>query len=901
MAPGADPRRPPAPSSPGPRRRLRRFSFGSDLRREVEREIAAHREHATDELVAAGLDPAVAREEAGRRFGDLEGCREACCAIDRRRDSVRLRARLWSDLGQDLRLAWRTLRHDPAFLVAAVLTLTLGLGANVAVFSVVYGVLLKPLPFPDPERLVMLWEKNPEKGWTAEVVAPANFLDWRQPNPAFADITAYANGVDQISWTGRGEPTALRAALVTGNFSDVLAVRPALGRGLRFEETWRGHRVALISDAFWRHHLGADRGIVGNTLTLNDVAVTVVGVMPPGFAFPFPGLDLWVPAAWSPEDTQKVWFRRAHMLRAVGRLRPGVSLAQARGYLEATASRLERAYPETNHLMGAGLTPLGEWWVGERRQTLLLLLGAVGLVLLIACVNVANLQLVRATARLREMGLRQALGAGRWRLTRQLLSESVLLALAAGAAGVIAGAWATRALVALAPDTLPRATEIGLHPAVLAFALAATLATALVFGLAPALAASRPRGGPLVQSSRATLSRGALRARETLVIAEVALATLLVIGAGLLLRSFDRMRHVDPGFRADHVLAVELSLPGKRYSEDAQVAAFYHRLLAGAAALPGVASAALADGLPPTGHGWTGDFSIAGRPPGEYGSEFHHRLVSADYFQALRVPLRRGRTFRTADDAHALRVAVINERLARQYFGAGDPIGQRLTLDRKPAADAVWRTIVGVVGDERLSGVAARAPAQIFEPYEQNPDGAMYLVLRTPGDPLALAQPVRALVRSLDRGLPLLSVQSLDDIVAGTLGTERFLTLLMMVFAATALLLAAVGIGSVMSYNIAYRTHEFGVRIALGAAAGEIMRRSVGGSLLRAAAGIACGAAAALALSPLLERLLFSTRATDPATLAAVVLALLAVACCAAYLPARRSLRIDPAVCLRHE
>jgi putative ABC transport system permease protein len=889
---------------PSPHRRWlrrRRFAFGLDLGREIDREIAAHLEHATEELIASGLDAEAAREEAGRRFGDLERYRDACCAIDRRRESLRLRARLWGDLRQDLRLALRTLRRDPAFLAAAMLILTLGLGANVAVFSVVYGVLLKPLPFPHPDRLLMLWEKNPEKGWTAAEVAPANFLDWRRPNPAFADITAYENGTDLLAWTGGGEPRALRASRVAGNFNDVLGVQPARGRALRWEETWRGHRVALVSDAFWRHHLGADPAVVGRTLRLNDVAVTVIGVMPPGFAFPVSDLDLWLPLGWSPDSTGKVWFRRAHMLRAVGRLRPGVSLPQGRGYLAAIAGRLERLYPETNRRMGAGATPLAEWWVGERRPTLLLLAGAVGLVLLIACVNVANLQLVRATARLREMGLRQALGASRWRLARQLLAESLLLAVVAGTAGVAAGAGATRALVALAPDSLPRVTEIGLHPAVLAFALGATLATAMLFGLAPALAVSRPRRESLGHDSRASVPRTALRSREALVVAEVALATLLVAGAGLLLRSFERMRHVDPGFRADHVLAVELSLPGKRYSEDPQVTGFYHRLLAGAAALPGVAGAALADGLPPTGRGWTGDFAIAGRPPGEYGSEFHHRLVSPDYFGVLRVPLRRGRLFRAADGAHSPRVALINERLARQYFGAADPLGQRLTLDRQPTAESVWRTVVGVVGDERLSGVAARAPAQIFEPFAQSPEQSMYLVLRTPGDPLALAQPVRALLRALDRDLPLLSVHSLDEIVAGTLAAERFLTLLMLAFAASALLLAAVGIGSVMSYNIAYRTRELGIRIALGAAAGEILRQSVVRSLLRAALGVACGAAATLAVSPLLAHLLYSTSVTDPATLGAVVLSLLAVACLAAYLPARRTLHIDPAACLRHE
>jgi predicted permease len=881
---------------------LRRFAFGAGVRDEVERELAAHLEHSVRDLIAAGFDPIAAADEARRRFGDLERFRDACQAIDSRRRRELRRAELWQDLLQDLRLAARGLRRSPGFAAAAALTLSLGIGANVAVFSVVYGVLLKPLPFPNPDRLAMLWEKNPDKGWTAAEVAPANFLDWRQSGSSFRDITAFEMGAQSVAWTGNGEPRVLRAAAVAGNFFDVLERPPARGRGLRMEESWQGHPVAVLSDRLWRQDLGADPSIIGRTLRLRDVPYTVVGVMPPGFSYPFSNLDLWLPMGWRPADREAVWFRRAHMLRAVGRLRPGVSLAEARGNLEAAAARLERLYPETNRHMGAGLTPLREWWVGERRPALLLLLGAVGLVLLIACANLANLQLARATGRWREMALRQALGAGRGRLLRQLLVENLLLAAIAGTAGLLTAGKATSVLVALGPADLPRAAEIGLHPVVLAFALGLTLATALLFGLAPALSATRAPGQLVLVPGRSATSSGTARkARHGLVVVEVALATMLVAGAGLLLRSFERVRQVDPGFRADHVLVVELRLPGKRYQEDAQVAAFYERLRERAAALPGVVSVALADGLPPTGAGWTGGLAIAGRPAGRSDPEFHHRLVSPAYFKTLRVPLRRGRLFAASDDAQAPPVALINERLARQFFPASDPVGQRVALESKPGPLYAWHTIVGVVGDERLDGLAAGAPPQIYSPFPQAPEHGMFLLLRTAADPLPLAAPVRAAVREIDRDLPLLSAKALDGILDHSLAGERFLMLLMAAFGAAALALAAVGIAAVVAYNVGQRTRELGIRMALGATASQVVRLTLGEATAHTALGIALGGFAALGLSRLLRSLLFATSPNDPGTFGLTAFTLVAIALLAAYLPARRALDIDPAISLRQE
>ncbi|HVT58377.1 MAG TPA: ABC transporter permease [Thermoanaerobaculia bacterium] len=886
----------------------RRFSLGAEhrdprsLRGEIENEFDAHLESAARELLEAGLEPPAAWEEARRRFGDRESYRAACHQIDLRHRKARRRGEIMNDLLQDLRFAGRTFRRGPGFVAASILTLALGIGANVAVFSVVYGVMLKPLPFPDPERLVMLFETNPEFGWTAAEVAPANYLDWREPNRAFADITAYNDWIAPVTLTGDHEPEVLSAAAVTGNFFAVLGVPPPLGRGLRPEETWRGHRVAVLSHRLWQRRFGSDPAVLGRTITLNSAATTVIGVMPAGFSFPFRDLDLWVPVGWRPENRATVHFRQAHNLRAVGRLRQGVTLEEARGYLATIAARLARAYPATNRVMGAGLAPLQQWVAGPRRLPLLVLLGAVALVLLVACANVANLQLARATVRTPEIALRSALGAGRWRLLRQLFTESLLLSLLGGVAGLGLGLYGTRGLLAIGPADLPRAEEIHLHGVVLAFACGATLLATLLFGLAPALQAARAEAGLALQRAGCgTASRRIRRTRDGLIAGEVALAAVLVIAATLLLDSLGRLRQVDLGLRSDHVLSASLSLPGVSYPRVAQVVAFYQELCRRARTLPGVRTAGLADGLPPTGAGWTGVFAIAGRPGG---SDFHHRLVSPDYFGVFRVPLRRGRTFTEEDGKEAPGQVLVNDRFAREFFSGEDPIGKRLTMDtvdNRPAPNARWRTVIGVVGDEKLLGPAAPAPAQIYEPLPQNADQGMQLVVRTAGDPLAIVGPLRALVREMDRNLPLLAVASMDEIVSRSVASERFLTLLMALFAAIALTLAAVGVASVMAYNVAQRTREIGVRLALGAAGGQVVGQVVRQAMRPAALGIAAGLAGALAASRLLQGLLFAVRATDPTVFAAVALALTLVALAASYLPARRALRIDPMLALRHD
>ena len=885
-------------------RRLRRFTFGgADLRRAVDDEFTFHLETATRELIAAGLDPRAAREEAERRFGDREAFRAACQRIGRRRRRAQWRGELMHDVVQDLHFALRGFRQSPGFVVAAVLTLALGIGATTAIFSVVYGVLLKPLPLPDPDRLVTLWESNPERRWTQADAAPANLLDWRERSRTLADVTAYIWRASHIALSGAGEPTVLPGVRVFGNFFSVLGTPPVVGRGFRFEESWDGEdRVVVIGDGFWRRRFGADPGIVGRAITLDGVDRVVVGVMPPGFSYPFPGTDVWIPFGFTPAYRQSVAFRRAHFVRPVARLRPGVSVAQAREDLETIAAQLSKEYPETNATMGAGITPLSEWTAGGTRPTLLILLGSVALVLVVACANVANLQLARGTLRRRELAVRSALGAGRGRLCRQLLTESVALAIAGGAVGLSLGFAGLRALLALSPGDLPRQSEIGLHGPVLLFAVAVTLVTGLLFGFAPALHAARASADRTLRGGgrSGTAGRRDQRARSVLVVSEIALAAVLVVAAGLLLRSFGVLIQLDPNFHPAGTIAVDLSLPRARYDEVDRVTGFYRRLLDRARALPGVVSAGLSDGLPLEAPGWSGDFAIAGRAREDFGVEFRHRRTSPDYFATLGVPILAGRNFTDADDG-TVPVALVSESLARHYFAGSDPLGQRLTFDRYPTAASVWRTIVGVVADEKYDRLGAPGGDVIYEPFLQSPSGSITLVVRAAVAPLSILDGLRAQVAALDPAIPLDRPRTLDEVVDHSLARERFLTLLVGLFAAVALALALVGIYGLMAFAVSQRRREIGIRIALGAVGRQVLGLVVGRALALVVIGLALGLVGALLAVRLLRGVLYQVSATDPATFAAVAAVLAATALAASYLPARRAARIDPVETLRQE
>ncbi|HEX2189455.1 MAG TPA: ABC transporter permease [Longimicrobiaceae bacterium] len=889
---------------PGIRRIFRLPTSGATLGGEVDDEIAFHLERRAEELAAGGMSPAAARAQAHREFGDAAEAKRELAEIGRRRLRRERRTGAWDALRQDAAFALRTLRRSPGFSAVAVLTLALAVGANTAIFSAVSGVLLRPLPFADPDRLVMLWEENPEKDWHAVSAAPANLLDWREQVPAFQDVAGYAEFADRVTLTGAGEPQALSAAQVTGNFFSVLGVRAEHGRTLRDEETWAGPEpVAVISRRAWIRSFGADPEVVGRVVQVDGRPVRVVGVVPPGIDLPVEGVDVWLPMAWDPAARQQTWFRRAHWVRPVARLRPGVPLDAADAQLQTVVRRLQAQYPETNRLMGAGMTPLHEFLVGDTRTPLLVLLGAVGLLLLLACANVGNLLLVRATGRQRELAVRSALGAGRRRLVRQVATESLVLSAVAGGAGLLLGWGGTRVLGALRPPELLAEGQIALDWRVLVYTLAVTAASGLLFGLVPAAWTSRaPLGQGLRAGGRATgLGRNARRVTGALVVAEVAVALLLVVGAGLLLRSFRELREVEPGFESRGVLAVTLVLPAAEYDTDEKVAAFYGELVRRAGALPGVVDAGAVRKLPLTDPSWSSDFSVAGRGPDEYGVDVLHREVTPGYFRTLRVPLLRGRGFTPADRAGAPMAVVVNEALARRYFPGEDPVGQRIAFDRVPDESSVWRTIVGVVGSERQDGLADEPRPEIFAPVAQDPTRGMVLVLRAHGDPMTLAPAVRRTVAGLDPDLVPYEVQTLDGVRADSIARQRFLMALLAAFAGVALVLALVGVYGVLAQAVRQRAQEMGIRLALGARPRDVLWLVVRHGLALVAAGIGVGLGAALVATRAVESLLYGVRPTDPPTFAAVAGLLALAGLAAGVVPALRASRTEPATVLRAE
>ncbi len=681
------------------------------------------------------MSPGEARRVALLAFGGVEQTKE------RHRDGWGIR---WiHELVADGRYALRVMRRNPVLAGAAIVTLALGIGANTAIFSAVNAVILRPLPFAHPDRLVMLWESNPEYGWHQETAAPANVLDWRAQVRGFQDVAAYADFDVPVTLSGAGAPRLLRGTLVTGNFFSVLGVPAEAGRMLRDAETWdTGAHVAVISDRLWRNQFGSDPAVAGRSVMLNGRPVQIVGVAPPSFNYPSQDVDVWAPVRWNPADRDKASFRRAHWLRPIARLQPGVTLDEADAQLQIVVKRLQIQYPAINRVMGAGMTPLHAFLVRDTRQPLTLLLAAVALLLLIACANVGNLLLVQAEGRDRESALRLTLGAGRWRLVRQALTESLMLSAIGGAAGLLLGWWGTQGLLALQPAGLLPVSDVGIDWRVLTYVVAATTASGLLFGTAPALWNSRRVPADVLREGGRTGSLGGRIRRwgNALVVGEVAIALLLTVGAGLLVRSFRALEQVDPGFDPHGVLTVRLDASGPAYDTDDKVRAFYDELIRRARALPGVASAAAAAEVPLTDWGWTSQFVAEGWPSGKYGPDVAHREVTPGYFRTMHVPIVRGRAFTEQDGKDAPKVVLINQALARQYFPDEDPIGKRVTFDKKPDAKSTWHTIVGIVGDEHQTSLGAETKVQFMEPFAQDPRSDMTLVLRTGNDPAALAR-----------------------------------------------------------------------------------------------------------------------------------------------------------------
>jgi predicted permease len=876
--------------------RLRAIVRRGSAERELDEELRFHIDMETAKHVRAGLDPADARRRAVRDFGGVEYTKEA------HRD---VRGRWLEELTADTRYALRTLRRAPVLATAAVLTLAIGVGANTTIFSAVNAVILQPLPFREPGRLVMLWEENPEKGWHEQLCAPANVLDWKEQVRAFQDVAMFFEGAGTATLTGEGAPRHLSAAGVTGNFFDVLGVRAQLGRALVPNETWSAGGVArtmVISDRFWRAQFGADPRIVGHSVRVDGQAMQIVGVAPAGFSFPVEGIDVWLPRAWKPAVRGQEFFRRAHFMRAVARLAPGASLETADAQLQAVAARLKQQYPATNKYMGAGLTPLHTFLVGDTRLPLLVLLAAVGLLLLIACANVGNLLLVRAVGREREAALRLTLGAGRRRLVKQALTESLVLSALGGLAGVAVGIAGTRLLETMQPAGMLRVSHFAVDWTVLAYILGVVVASGLLFGTAPALwTGRRSPAESLKEGGRGGETRRVRRWTEALVVAEVALAVVLTLGAGLLVRSFRQLTQVDPGFDPHGVLVAPVVLSGPKYDSASKAVAFFDQLVTRVAALPGVAGAAGTTPAPLVGTGYTSDFVIAGRPAGEYYTEITHRRVTPDYFRVMHVPLRRGRAFTTADRADSPPVVIINEEVARKYFQGQNPVGQRLTFDKVPTDSSQWATIVGVAGSERQRALSADPLTEVYEPLSQDVSDGMSLMVRVSGDAGGMAPSVRRVVAELDPDLAVSDIRSMDAIRFVSLARERFLMTTLVVFAAAGLLLAVIGVYGVLAQVARRRTREMGIRIALGAPAAQVRWMVVRHGLTLVATGVGIGVSVALVVTRGLGALLYHVAPVDPVTFVAVPLLLAITGVAAAWVPALQASRADPAVALRAE
>ena len=799
------------------------------------------------------------------------------------------------------------LTSKPGFTVVAVLTLALGVGANTAIFSVINGVLLKPLPYREPEQLVRLFESSERQ--PRFPMSPANFQDYREQNSTLSALALYTRTDLELSLDDK--PEKLAAMRVTGGFFDLLGFRPLLGREFRREEELADNsRVVILSHGLWQRRFGSDPDIVGKAIPFSGEPFTVIGVMPANVqhvggdyrSLPHgEGVDVWWPIGLKPEVWRKL--RGAHFVNAIGRLKPGVTLADAKADFNVIAERLAQQYPNSNDGWRIAIQPLHEEIVGRTRATLLLLLAAVVFVLLIASVNVANLILVRATARERELALRQALGARSGRLVRQMLTESLLLALLGGAAGLVLARLALAALLALAPTQLPRLQTIGIDGRILAFALGVSMLTGVLFGLAPALQSLKLNVNELLKDGGRTASGGVARRRlrDALVVAEVALALVLLIGAGLLLRSFSRLQQTDAGFNPGRVLTANLTLPAARYKEPKQVARLYQSLLERLTALQGVRTAGLSSDLPWTGYDENSGFDIEGKTsqPGQEPSGRYH-FVSADYFRSIETPLLAGRFFNSADSSEAPQVIIINQSLAQTYWPGETAVGKRITFMDQPK-DKDWLTVVGVVGDVKDFPHSLDAKPAFYWPVSQRPFRDMSLAVRTEGDPLTLVAAVRDELRNLDKDLPLADVRTLDTIAAEAAGGRRFTLLLTGLFALTALALAAVGIYGVMAYSVTQRTHELGIRMALGAKQSDVLGMVIRQGMKLALVGLAIGLAGAWLATRAMTSLLFGVSATDPATFAVISVVLAGVALGACFVPARRATKVDPMIALRYE
>jgi len=802
-----------------------------------------------------------------------------------------------SALPQDIRYGIRMLTRSPGFAAVAILTLALGIGTNTAIFSLVNVVLLRPLPFPQSQQLVAAFGRTTQIQRSG--ISYSDFEDWQKENRSFTELSLWQS--QSVNLTGQERPERVRGSFVSANFFHLLGIAPAMGRAFLPGEDEPGRdRVALVNYSLWKSRFGGDPDFIGRHLILNGSDFTVVGILPADFDFPVdPDRDeIWLPITTYPYFSRD---RKVTNLIAYGRMKAGVTLAQAQAEMSSIAGNLAKEYPDADGQRGAVVMPLQEFVNEDLRPLLLVLFAAVGFVLLIACANVVNLLLVRAAARGKEMALRAALGAGRLRLVRQMLTESLLLWVAGGALGLIAGYWAVPALLATAPVNMPPGISISLDGTAFAFTCLVTSLAGLLSGLGPALQFSRPnlnrslkKGGKISGESA-----GPARMRASLLVAQVASSLILLAGAGLMIKTITRLSGVDPGFQAKSLLTLEYRLPQVKYKEGALQWNFHQQVVERVSALPGVRSAAVSQAIPFSGNIGREPIVLLDRPQPSPGQEpvADFNVADAHYFDTMRIPLIQGRTFSEGDRAGTLPVAVINRTMAEYYWPASNPIGKQIELldDRKPA------TIVGVVGDVRQRNLDDPAPAQLYFAYAQNPDTFATLVVRTKGDPMGMANAVRQAVWSVDSDQPMWKVRSQESLLERSIGDRRYLAALLSIYSGLALLLAAVGIYGVLSYSVGRRIQEIGVRMALGAQKSDVLRLVVFHGMAMVLAGIVLGWAGAIAVTRLMLKLLFGVTPSDPATFIGGAGILAAVALLACYLPARRAMRVDPIIVLRYE
>jgi putative ABC transport system permease protein len=805
---------------------------------------------------------------------------------------------------QDSRYAIRTMTNNRAFTALAVFALALGIGANTVIFSVVNAVLIRSLPFPDPDRIIMVFESDLTQS-SQEAIAAANFLDWRDQNQVFENMAAYRE--EALNLTGTDRPERVAGVVTTAGLFPVLGVTPILGRVFQSDEENLGSgRVAVISQNLWDRRFASVPNVIGRTLTSNSEPLTIIGVMPAGFRFP-EETDVWIPPRqFVPEHVLRPTVnmsanRDSHYLSAIARLKPGQTLQQARVNMDAVARRMEEQNPNENAGRGVSLATLREQTVGDIRPTLIVLFGAVGFVLLIACANVANLLLARAATRQKEIAIRTALGATRLRLVRQLLAESVLLALLGGGLGSLLAMWGIGPLISLMPAGIHGARDIGIDGLVLGFTLTLSLLTGVVFGLVPALQVTKSDLNEALKEGGRGGSAGARRnrARSVLVVSEIALSMVLLIGAGLMTKSFFRLEQVNPGFETRNVMTMRLSLPPAQYPDERRRAAFFQQVIQRLQSVAGIESGAAISRLPLTPGNSGRGVTIAGRATDDSGERpsADYRVISADYFRVMGVPVLKGRSFTETDNSEAPPVAVINETMAQRYWPGEDPLGQRMRIED----DDPWMEIVGVVGAVKHFGLDSKPRPEFYVPYLNDPWPFMTVVIRTTSNHNSLADAMRREVWAIDKDLPVPEIRSMEQLLSGSVAGRQFNMLLLGIFAVVALVLAAVGIYGVISYSVNQRTHEIGIRMALGAKQSDVVKLVVRQGIALALAGVGIGLAGALALTRVLASLLFEVGTTDPATFVAISLLLTAVALGACFVPARRAARVDPMIALRYE